>query len=84
MSAGFDLAGVAHDLSDRAKRYAPIYAQGGPALSECIRMLHRNPAIAPVIREAIASELAKLPGGGVGLDQPLFDAKGQPFKREAV
>jgi hypothetical protein len=82
--AGFDLAGAAQDLSDRAKRYAPIYAIGGEALAQCVRLLHRNPAIAPAIREAIGAELDKLPGGGVGLDAPLFDGQGQPIKREAV
>lgn len=81
MSAGFDLDGVAQDLSDRAKRYAPIYAQGGEALAECVRLLHRNPAIAPAIREAITAELGKLPSGGVGLDVPLFNQSGGLHRR---
>lgn len=70
--AGFDLAGAARDLDERAQRYAPIYAQ--PDVAVCVRLIHRNPAIASTVRRAIESELAQLPGGGVGLEQPLFDA----------
>lgn len=74
----FDLKGAARDLDDMARRYAPIYMRGGKALAECIRLLHRNPAIATAVRQAIDEELAKLPGGGVGLEVPLFGADGRP------
>lgn len=67
---GFDVAGAARDLDERARRYAPIYA--APDLAACVRLLHRNPAIATAVRGAIEAELAKLPEGGVGLDVPLF------------
>lgn len=67
---GFDLAGAARDLDERARRYAPIWQQ--PDVSECVRLIHRNPQIASAVRKAIAAEMAKLPGGGVGLDVPLF------------
>ena len=71
--AGFDLAGAASDLDARARRYAPIY-DAAPDLGACIRLLHRNPSIASAVRRAIEKEMAKLPGGGVGLDVALFPA----------
>lgn len=64
-----DLKGAAQDAADRAKRYSPIYSV--PDLAECVKLLHRNPAIATAVRKAIEAEMAKLPGGGVGLDKPL-------------
>lgn len=78
----FDLKGAARDHDERAKRYAPIWSQ--PGMAECIQLLHRNPAIAPVIRQAIEVELSRLPGGGVSLDEPLFDAGGQWLQKEGA
>lgn len=75
MASGFDLAGAARDVDERARRWAPIHGQ--PDVSECFRLLARNPQIAPAVRRAIAAEMAKIPGGGVGLDVPLFPAAGR-------
>jgi hypothetical protein len=72
-----DLQAAAQDFAERANRYAPIYT--APDLPECVKLLHRNPAIAPAIRKAIELELARLPGGGVGLDKPLFEAETRPL-----
>lgn len=71
---GLDVDGMAADLRERAQRYAPIY-QTHPALSTVVRLLHRNPSAAGAALKAIEAELATMPGGGVGLDQPLFPAK---------
>jgi hypothetical protein len=84
MSGGFDLTGAAHDLSDRAKRYAPILVAGGPDLAACQRLLYRNPWVAGAALAAIEAELAANPDRAVTLDQPLFDNQGQAIKREAV
>lgn len=79
-ATGFDLEGAARDLDEMARRYSPIHAQ--PHLSECVRLLQRNPAIAGNIRKAIEAEMANLPGGGIGLDVPLFDAQGRWNRQE--
>lgn len=70
MGKTFDLAGAGQLHDERVKRLAPMYSQ--PDVSECIALTLRNPAIAPAIRKAIEAELAKLPGGGRGLDAPLY------------
>lgn len=72
---GFDLGGAARDLDERARRHAPIYAR--PHMPECMRLLHRNPDLAPAVRSFIEAEMAKLPGGGVGLDAPLWTPDGK-------
>jgi len=68
------LDGAARDLEERARRYAPVYGQ--PDVAAVVRLIGRNPDLAPVIRQAIEAEMAKLPGGGVPLSAPLFPAGG--------
>lgn len=64
-----DLKGAAQDLDSYTRRYAPIYAQ--PDMPECMRLLHRNPWLAPLIRKAIEAEMARHPERAIGLDVPL-------------
>lgn len=67
---GIDFDGAAQDIELSARRYAPLYSH--PDLRECVKLLHRNPQLAPVIRQVIEAEMAKLPGGGRGMNEPLF------------
>lgn len=78
----FDLAGAARDLDAMARRYVPLYKM--PDVEEATRLLHRNPAIAPDVRRFIEARMAELPGGGVGLDVPLFNARGELAQREGA
>jgi hypothetical protein len=70
---GFDLDGARRDLDERARRWAPVYAQPDVL---AVRLIGRNPGIAPIIRQAIEAEMAKLPGGGVPLSAPLYPLGG--------
>ncbi len=71
-SQGFDLAGAARDLEDRARRHVGIYSN--PDVSTVVRLIHRNPWAAPAVRAAIEAELAKCPDRAVSLDVPLWPA----------
>lgn len=78
----FDLSGAANDLSDRARRYAPIYAD--PAVADVVKLVHRNPWVASSLRTALDAHLAAHPDKAVGLEVPLFDAAGRltrPLRR---
>lgn len=66
---GFDLAGAARDHQQRVRRWARRMSE--PDVVACYGLIARNPAIASAVLQAIQAELAQLPDGGVGLDEPL-------------
>lgn len=69
---GFDLAGAARDLQDRAKRLAPILAPGGEALKRAIALLFRNPKAAPEALAAVEAWCSKHPDEAKPLSAPLY------------
>lgn len=73
---GFDLAGAARDLRERAKRLAPIHAEGGQALNDAIGLLYRNPKAAPEALAAVAAWCKAHPEQAKPLSAPLYPAQG--------
>lgn len=72
---GFDLAGAARDLQDRAKRLAPIYAQGGEAMKTAIALLLRNPKAGPQALASVEAWCSSHPEQARPLSAPLYPAQ---------
>ncbi len=70
-----DIAGAAQLADERARRWAPIMAV--PDVREVVALLHRNPSVASAIRPVVEAAIAQLPGGGIGLDRPVFGPDGR-------
>lgn len=69
-----DVAGLAVLVEERAGRYASAFANDD--LSACVRLLMRNKELASAVRQVIEQQMTLLPGGGRGLDSPLFGPDG--------
>ncbi len=73
---GFDLVGAARDWDAFVKMATPLWSR--PRMVEAMRLLHRNPELAPAVEDFILGQ-----PGATALDQPLNWNPSDPTSREA-